>query len=144
MFSQVSVHKGDGGYLWSHVLSGGAWLYLVSGPYWGWVGMSPCVSMSRGWEIDPPTWELKELGTQPLRHGTLKECSGWGRTWDTMGYDWQAGSTHPTGMLSCFWTLWLCDGLTRDGAVVYTLHLVELLKKNLSRALPLIYRWVAL
>ena len=26
-----------------------------------------------------------------------------GQGWDTMGYDQQAGSTHPTGMLSCFY-----------------------------------------
>ena len=45
---------------------------------------------------------VQGVGTQPLRHGTLKECGGWGRTWDTMGYDLQAGSTHPIGMLILF------------------------------------------
>ena len=72
------------------------------------VGMSGAVGMARDgvWECpgvgwlcpgrigtrSRQTWDLKGVGT-PFGYGT----------WDSMGsYGWQAGDTHPTGMLSCF------------------------------------------
>ena len=62
-----------GGYLWYQVPSRVGGYVLGLGGYIG-------VGMSRGW-----------VTTSNLGRGT----------WDTMGYAWQAGDTHPTGMLSC-------------------------------------------
>ena len=78
------------------VLSWG-WVSLVPGPFWG-LGMCGTRSFGGGWVC---------LGVCPRGGYVQGGCIWWvcppGHwTWDTMGYGWQAGSMHPTGMLSCY------------------------------------------
>ena len=69
-----------GGYLWSQVPSGVGWICTGEGVCAG------------GWYSPPPqTWD-REVGT----HSPILTPSGSHHT-----YDQHAGSTHPTGMLSC-------------------------------------------
>ena len=77
MFSRTSVILSTRGYLWSHVLFGRG-LSLIPGPLWGWV--YPRHGSSGGYVrgFDTPS-----------------------QTWDIMGFGWQAGGTHLTGMFSC-------------------------------------------
>ena len=58
MFSQVSVHGGDGRYLWPHVLSGGG-----VGMSWGWV-LTPLPCRIQG------TWDTTGYGQVGGMHST--------------------------------------------------------------------------
>ena len=108
MFSWcLSVHRGDG-YLWPCSF----WGVGISGTrsfgegmfsrWWlcPWGGYVQGV-MSRGRvldyvkAVDISPWELICL------RGLVLIPSQIHGTWDTTGYDQQAGGTHPTGMLSC-------------------------------------------
>ena len=86
VFTVVWLATGvGGGYLWSHVLSGGCWVSLVPGPFKR-VGMSL---------VPPQAWHLG-VGMSGGMHTHLHS-----RKSDTTGYGRQAGSVHLTGMLSC-------------------------------------------
>ena len=76
MFSQVSVH--GVGYLWYHVLS------------WGWVWVCP-----EGVLTPRRTWGPRARYCHPATHTSDMGPLGW-------VYGWQAGGTHPIGMLSCY------------------------------------------
>ena len=73
-----------GGYIWSHVLSGGEGGYL-----WYQVLLRG-MGMSRGWLCLGVGMSMGMSGGYPttLGHGS-------------MGYSWQVGGKHPTGMVSC-------------------------------------------
>ena len=78
------------------------WVSLVPCPFWEWVslvtGPFKRVGMFGGW-VCPRGLICPGGGYAPPKH----ETSGVPlETWYTMGYSWQAGSTHLTGMLSCY------------------------------------------
>ena len=84
MFLQVSVHRR----VRSHVLFGvgisGARSLLGVG-----------VGMSKGWALTPSS------DMRPQGEGNEYPPTHQAETLATMGDGWQAGGTHPTGMLSC-------------------------------------------
>ena len=69
----------------------GGWVSVVPGTFGGGVDMYRGKGMCRGLVLTPPTWD-REVGT----HSPILTPSGSHHTYDQL-----AGSTHPTGMLSC-------------------------------------------
>ena len=86
-----SVHRGEGEYLWSRVLSRGGypWYQVPSGG-----GYVQGMGMSRVWVC--PGWV--QTPSPDIGHGTLLlTLNG-----DHYMYGQQAGSIHPTGILSFY------------------------------------------
>ena len=102
--------EGKDGYLWSHVLSGGEWVFLVPGPLYpgGWLCPGRACTHPLGWVcpgsvgthlhqrwVCPDGWVLNP------QEWALSPPGGGYSPPPTTAYRQQAGGTHPTGMLSC-------------------------------------------